>query len=236
MLFSSSQPSPMAARNAVAINLSFAPIPTSSSSPLSSMFRKPMKPMAVVVSCERRDFYGYLAARILGPPSTFEASKLKVEFDGEEMNKQPFCTIPRAYTLTHCDLTANLTLAVSSSISSEQLRIWQSTLQMDDVVAEWKKVKDEMSLHVHCYVLKAVIHGDAALFTQHPELMDAKVWVYFHSRSKKYNRIECWGPLKEATQRKFMDQSDDFQSAIVQRTMKFFSPKTILAALVTFLF
>ncbi|XP_020087838.1 protein STAY-GREEN LIKE, chloroplastic-like isoform X3 [Ananas comosus] len=224
MLFSSSQPSPMAARNAVAINLSFAPIPTSSSSPLSSMFRKPMKPMAVVVSCERRDFYGYLAARILGPPSTFEASKLKVEFDGEEMNKQPFCTIPRAYTLTHCDLTANLTLAVSSSISSEQLRIWQSTLQMDDVVAEWKKV------------LKAVIHGDAALFTQHPELMDAKVWVYFHSRSKKYNRIECWGPLKEATQRKFMDQSDDFQSAIVQRTMKFFSPKTILAALVTFLF
>nr|CAD1838852.1 unnamed protein product [Ananas comosus var. bracteatus] len=236
MLFSSSQPSPMAARNAVAINLSFAPIPTSSSSLLSSMFRKPMKPMAVVVSCERRDFYGSLAARILGPPSTFEASKLKVEFNGEEMNKQPFCTIPRAYTLTHCDLTANLTLAVSSSISSEQLRIWQSTLQMDDVDLaagfRYHIFSKELPL-----VLKAVIHGDAALFTQHPELMDAKVWVYFHSRSKKYNRIECWGPLKEATQqRKFMDQSDDFQSAIVQTTMKFFSPKTILAALVTFLF
>lgn len=68
----------------------------------------------------------YQAARILGPPSTFEASKLKVEFVGEEMNKQPFCTIPRAYTLTHCDLTANLTLAVSSSISSEQ--VWSNKL------------------------------------------------------------------------------------------------------------
>jgi magnesium dechelatase len=74
-------------------------------------------------------------------------------FAGEEMltrsMKQPF---PRAYTLTHCDFTANLTLAVTS----EQLRSWQSTLQMDDVVAEWKAEMTaparEMTLHVHCYV------------------------------------------------------------------------------------
>jgi len=30
--------------------------------------------------------------------------------------------------------------------------------------------------------------------------MDAVVQVYFHSRSPKYNCIECWGPLKDASQ------------------------------------
>lgn len=92
------------------------------------------------------------AAKILGPPTTFNAAKLKVEFAGEEWSRkqQPF---PRAYTLTHCDFTANLTLAVSGSITSEQLRSWQSTLQRDDVVAEWKEMAaGEMTLHVHCYV------------------------------------------------------------------------------------
>jgi magnesium dechelatase len=46
-------------------------------------------------------------------------------------------------------------------------------------------------------VLKAVVYGDAALFAERPELMEAKVWVHFHSSSRKYSRIECWG--KEAT-------------------------------------
>lgn len=98
------------------------------------------------------------AAKLLGPPTTFNAAKLKVEFTGEDLQlrgknkKQPF---PRAYTLTHCDFTANLTLAVTGPMSSEQLRSWQSTLQRDDVVAEWKEAAGgEMTttLHVHCFV------------------------------------------------------------------------------------
>ncbi|KAL6651684.1 hypothetical protein ACP70R_010609 [Stipagrostis hirtigluma subsp. patula] len=186
----------------------------------------------LVVSCDTRtaaaDVYPSLAAKLLGPPTTFNAAKLKVEFAGEELmrrsKKQPF---PRAYTLTHCDFTANLTLAVTGSITSEQLRSWQSTLQRDDVVAEWKEMATgEMTLHVHCYVsganllqelaagfryyvfskelplvLKAVVHGDAVLFAERPELMEANVWVHFHSNSRKYNRIECWGPLKDATKK-----------------------------------
>jgi proteinaceous RNase P len=89
---------------------------------------------------------------------TFNAAKLKVEFAGEDKHPPPF---PRAYTLTHCDFTANLTLAVSGPMTtSEQLRSWQSTLQRDDVVAEWKEVttaanaggEREMTLQVHCFV------------------------------------------------------------------------------------
>jgi hypothetical protein len=49
-------------------------------------------------------------------------------------------------------------------------------------------------------VLEAVLDGDAALFTKHPGLKDSLGWVYFHSRLPKYNRLECWGPLKDAAQ------------------------------------
>lgn len=39
---------------------------------------------------------------------------------------------------------------------------WQTTLHWDDVVAEWKKIKEEMSLHVHCYVSGSNILQDLA--------------------------------------------------------------------------
>ena len=53
----------------------------------------------------------------------------------------------------------------------------------------------------HCrglQVLEAVLYGDAEFFREHRQLMDALVRVYFHSSSNKYNRMECWGPLKDA--------------------------------------
>ncbi|KAF8643285.1 hypothetical protein HU200_066920 [Digitaria exilis] len=229
-------------------------------------------PRFLVVSCDTRtaDVYTSLAAKLLGPPTTFNAAKLKVEFAGEELllrGKKPF---PRAYTLTHCDLTANLTLAVTGPMTGEQLQSWQSTLQRDDVVAEWKEAAAgagavEMTLHVHCFVsganllqdlaagfryyvfskelplvrtppwkvLKAVVHGDAALFVERPELMEAKVWVHFHSRSRKYNRIECWGPLREAAKRNLLDELKNAISK--RRRRRWASPETIFNALVALL-
>lgn len=221
------------------------------------------KPL-LVLSCDRRDSYGSLvlkAASLLGPPTRFEASKLKVVFMGEEIEKQPLCIIPRAYTLTHCDFTANLTLAISNNITNDMLREWQTTLQRDDVVAEWRRVNDEMSLHVHCYVsganpfqelaaefryyvfskelplvLKAVVYGDSALFSEHPDLMESVVWVYFHSKSHDYNKVECWGPLKDACQRMFnSNKSDGFRNDFLQRVGRWASPATILHALFAFL-
>lgn len=181
---------------------------------------------------------------MLGAPTTFDAAKLTVEFAGEEQRRLP--AFPRAYTLSHCDFTANLTLAVSDTITSEQLRRWQR----DDVFAEWKEMScgggGEMTLHLHCHVsgpnplqeltagfryyvfskelplvLKAVVHGDGALFAERPELMEAKVWVHFHSASRKYNRIECWGPLKDAAKRNLLDgRLDELQSEINKRRRK----------------
>ncbi|KAK4726356.1 hypothetical protein R3W88_031273 [Solanum pinnatisectum] len=161
-------------------------------------------------------------ARLFGP-SIFEASKLKVLFLGVDEKKHP-AKLPRTYTLTHSDITCKLTLAVSQTINNSQLEGWYNRLQRDEVVAEWKKVKGKMSLHVHCHisgdhflldfvarlryyifckelpvVLKAFVHGDGNLLKNYPELEEALVWVYFHSNIQEFNKVDCWGPLKEAS-------------------------------------
>ncbi|KAH9691441.1 Magnesium dechelatase SGRL [Citrus sinensis] len=154
--------------------------------------------------------------------------------------------LPRTYILSHCDFTANLTLTISNVINLEQLRGWYIK---DDVVAEWKKVRDDMCLHVHCYVsgpsllrdlaaefryhiftkemplvLKAVLHGDSMLFRENPELMNALVKVYFHSSSKIYNRMECWGPLKDAAEGR---QEDSIQGLLTANKEGYHSPKKL---------
>ncbi|GAB4834320.1 Protein STAY-GREEN 1, chloroplastic [Ancistrocladus abbreviatus] len=159
--------------------------------------------------------------RLFGP-AIFEASKLKVLFLGADEKKHPG-KLPRTYTLTHSDITCMLTLAISQTINNSQLQGWYNKLQRDEVVAEWKKVKGKMSLHVHCHisgghflldlcaklrhfifckelpvVLKAFVHGDEDLFNNYPELEEALVWVYFHSNLPEFNKVECWGPLKDA--------------------------------------
>ncbi|XP_059276053.1 protein STAY-GREEN homolog, chloroplastic [Lycium ferocissimum] len=165
-------------------------------------------------------------ARLFGP-AIFEASKLKVLFLGVDEKKHPG-KLPRTYTLTHSDITSKLTLAISQTINNSQLQGWYNRLQRDEVVAEWKKVKGKMSLHVHCHisgghflldlfarlryyifckelpvVLKAFVHGDEDLLKNYPELQEALVWVYFHSNIQEFNKVECWGPLKEATSPSF---------------------------------
>jgi len=160
-------------------------------------------------------------ARLFGP-AIFESSKLKVLFLGVDKEKHPG-NLPRAYTLTHSDITSKLTLAISQTINNSQLQGWYNRLQRDEVVAEWKKVQGKMSLHVHCHisgghflldlfarlryfifskelpvVLKAFVHGDVNLFNSYPELQEALVWVYFHSNVPEFNKVECWGPIKEA--------------------------------------
>ncbi|XVF52783.1 hypothetical protein PTKIN_Ptkin05aG0046600 [Pterospermum kingtungense] len=159
-------------------------------------------------------------ARLFGP-AIFEASKLKVLFLGVDEKKHPG-KLPRTYTLTHSDITSKLTLAISQTINNSQLQGWSNKLYRDEVVAEWKKVKGKMSLHVHCHisgghflldlcarlryfifckelpvVLEAFVHGDGNLLKNYPELQESLVWVYFHSNIPEFNKIECWGPLVE---------------------------------------
>ncbi|KZV17359.1 protein STAY-GREEN LIKE, chloroplastic [Dorcoceras hygrometricum] len=176
----------------------------------------------------------FQAARLLGPPARFEASKLEVLFMGENV-ATPARIVPRTYTLSHCDFTADLTLTISNIIHRDKLKGWYSK---DDVLAEWTEVNGNLFLNVHCYVsgpnslfemaaefryhifskelplvLEAVLYGDADLFRNHQELMDAVVRVYFHSSSLKYNRMECWGPLRDAVLGQGVEKINAFVSA-----------------------
>ncbi|WCJ26127.1 hypothetical protein M5689_007968 [Euphorbia peplus] len=167
---------------------------------------------------KKMKFFTAPMARLYGP-SIFEASKLKVLFVGVDEKKHPG-KLPRTYTLTHNDITAKLTLAISQTINNSQLQGWSNRIYRDEVVAQWKKVKGKMSLHVHCHisgghflldlcarlrylifckelpvVLKAFVYGDGNLFNNYPELQEALVWVYFHSNIPEFNKIKSWGPL-----------------------------------------
>ncbi|BAS91799.1 Os04g0692600, partial [Oryza sativa Japonica Group] len=116
----------------------------------------------MAVSCDAGAsdlLYSSLAAKLLGPPTSFDAGKLTVEFAHSHGNSSS--GFPRAYTLTHCDFTANLTLAVSDTIAADR------RLRADDVFAEWKQQQQQegMALHVHCFVSGAnLLHGLAAGF------------------------------------------------------------------------
>ncbi|XP_010479036.1 PREDICTED: protein STAY-GREEN LIKE, chloroplastic [Camelina sativa] len=199
------------------------------------------------------------AVRLLVPQANFDSTKLKVEFLGELLEKKKGSSggiiTPRAYILSHCDYTADLTLTISKVINLDQLEGWY---KKDDVVAEWKKVNDELRLHIHCcvsgmsllqdvaaelryhifskelpLVLKAVVHGDSVMFRDNPELMDAYVWIYFHSSTPKYNRIECWGPLRDAAKGKQKGNHQGFLSSTTSR--KLIQHKSIFHTLFTFL-
>ncbi|GMA62460.1 staygreen family protein [Alicyclobacillus fastidiosus] len=47
--------------------------------------------------------------------------------------------------------------------------------------------------------LRAIRHGDAYLFTAHPELDSAPIVVHFQSDVEKYQRTEEWGRWKDYT-------------------------------------
>lgn len=69
-------------------------------------------------------FWDEKVARLLGP-AVFEASKLKVVYLGVNNNEEKLHPpkLPRTYTLTHCDLTSKLTLAISQTINNSQVII-----------------------------------------------------------------------------------------------------------------
>lgn len=190
------------------------------SNPKSSLFEQNKSLLFSPRRYKKKNFVP--CARLFGP-AIFEASKLKVLFLGVDEKKHPG-KLPRTYTLTHSDITSKLTLAISQTINNSQLQGWYNKLYRDEVVAEWKKVKGKMSLHVHCHisgghflldwcarlrywifckelpvVLKAFVHGDGNLLNNYPELQEALVWVYFHSNIPEFNKVECWGPLMDAS-------------------------------------
>lgn len=161
-----------------------------------------------------------VVARLFSP-GDFDASKLTAKFEGgTEVIKAKTVEdlLPRKYTLTHSDVTGELLLSIGPSFNRRQLTDWYTRLMRDEIVAEWR-IREQISLHVHCHVsgghvllapaalrnsiferemplvLEAIRYGDKDVLAEFPELHTSTVWVHFHSSDPAYNRADCWGPL-----------------------------------------
>jgi hypothetical protein len=146
--------------------------------------------------------------------SRLRPEKLHVRFEGGTKPDGP--VFPRRYTLTHSDTTGELFLTIGPSYDEKQVAGWYTRLMRDEVLAEWRTGEDEPALHVFCHVsgglvfgsagmrdaifrqelplaLEAIVVGDRALFTQHPELKGAPIRVSFNAAQRRYRRTEEWG-------------------------------------------
>jgi hypothetical protein len=123
-------------------------------------------------------------------------------------------THPRAYTLTHSDITGELYLSIGKIYNLRQVSGIYTRLMRDEVLAEWSD-EEQTCLHVHCHVsgglvfgtadyreatfryhmpmvLEAFYFGDRKLIEKHPELGQAPVFVHFHTRRKTRDKIDTW--------------------------------------------
>ena len=119
--------------------------------------------------------------------------------------------IPRKYTLTHSDLTAELFLTVGRQIAYETI-----TPMRDEVVAKWRRFQNGYALYGLVQVdalegkksisaarykifqqemplaLEAIRFGDRKFFDTHPSLGNAPIWIVFASRYREYNEVQYW--------------------------------------------
>jgi hypothetical protein len=124
--------------------------------------------------------------------------------------------IPRAYTLTHSDLTGDLFLTIGPEHDRKQISGLYTRLMRDEVLADWREDEKGLALHVHCHVsgglavgsarirlaifrhemplvLETLRNGDRHLYDARPALDQAPVVVHFHARQRRHNTVERWG-------------------------------------------
>jgi hypothetical protein len=117
--------------------------------------------------------------------------------------------IPRRYTLTHSDVTADLLLTIGTCYAYDKI-----TRMRDEVLGEWVEKEKQCFFRVYLHVdgkkgttanrnyafrrelplaLTAIRYGDRALFRANPQLNKVPIIVYFRSNSRKYKAVENWG-------------------------------------------
>jgi magnesium dechelatase len=146
-----------------------------------------------------------------------DPGRLHVTFAPGASPEEP--VVPRAYTLTHSDVSGELFLTIGPAVGRRQVSGWYTRLMRDEVLAAWTAGDGiETTLDIHCHVsgglvvgtarwrygilkshmrlvLEAFRYGDRDLFIAHPDLDQAPARVHFHSRRRRYDLMEDWGRL-----------------------------------------
>lgn len=139
--------------------------------------------------------------------------KLTVEFRENVNETEPI--IPRRYTLTHSDITAELFLTIGANYAYDKLNSMR-----DEVLGEWLIVDDNMQYNVYLHVdsefipgmekirdaifrrelplaLQAIRYGDRKFFNVHPEMDYVSIIVFFLSTNPEFNKAENWGTFTD---------------------------------------
>ena len=126
---------------------------------------------------------------------------------------------PRKYTLTHSDMTGELFLSIGAEYDHKKLSSIYTRLMRDEVLGEWLHT-EQPELHIHCHVsggiafgpagwrdsifrqhlpmvLEAICYGDRTLLAGSRQLMEAPIFVYFHSTKRSLDAIEKWGIIND---------------------------------------
>lgn len=144
--------------------------------------------------------------------SRLNPEKLYVEFIGVTTTEP---IIPRRYTLTHSDITADLYLTIGSDFAYYKLNPMR-----DEVMGEWMENGNSNVHYVYLFVdgqfnpeikaireavfrnelplaLEAIRYGDNDFFKAHPELDYVPIIVYFLSTDPMFNKVENWGTFSD---------------------------------------
>lgn len=125
--------------------------------------------------------------------------------------------IPRRYTLTHSDETAELFLFVGLDYAYNEINP-----NRDEVLAEWIYNNGRYEINANVYVdgspnasfleamvrlaifkrelplaLEGIFYGDKALLKENPYLLNAPIYINFNSQYPLLNTREFWGRVKE---------------------------------------
>ncbi len=144
--------------------------------------------------------------------SRLDPGKLTVEYREGVSETEPI--IPRRYTLTHSDFTADLFLTIGPVFAFDKVN-----LMRDEVLGEWIWMEEQLRYHVYLQVdgrikgmeayrdaifrrelplaLEAIRYGDRQFFDGYPELDYYPIIVFFLSSNQDYNKTENWGTFKD---------------------------------------
>ena len=162
--------------------------------------------------------------------SEFIPKNLKVSLKGDISITEPI--IPRKYTLTHSDETAELFLTIGSEYDYYAI----DYENRDEVIACWKKkeaysllvsVKLDIGLGIINIIkrdkifrqelplaLTAIVFGDNLFLENNKDLYYAPIIVKFESGVKEYNLIENWGRVKDYKYTMEREIEDDYINGI----------------------
>jgi hypothetical protein len=123
--------------------------------------------------------------------------------------------IPRRYTLTHSDITADLYLTIGLDFAYDKLNFMR-----DEVFGEWLPNDANYVYCVYLYInsnfmpaltairdtvfrkelqlaLEAIRYGDNEFFNEYPELDYVPIIVYFQSTDPMFNTVENCGTFSD---------------------------------------